>query len=163
MSFFEEINALLGIADKAAGGLKRRADQWNERAEQWHERTKIEIASRNHIKTENFSSDMEKSIMLKAAEDQRQRISGLAEKLAGDPILARFYHEAWAKLKCNHDSHPELDFTSVSSVRRTEECAMKLAIDMRDEEARLNRMTPDERQRFEKALAIIESGRSKAK
>ena len=159
MSFFDEINAFLGIAEKAAGDLKLRAEQWHDSAEQWGKRSEIESASKHHIKTEDFSSEMEKSIMLKAAEEECERKNVLAKQLTDDPILAKFYGEALAKIKTNRDSNPELDFKSLSSIRTAEAAAMKLAVYMREQEAELTRRGPEYRKRLEEALALVNKAR----
>lgn len=160
MGFLDEINAYLGLAEKAAGDLNAYSKQCSEKVEQWSKRTEIEIASRHHIKTENFSSEMEKSIMVKAAEEECERKSALAEKLAKDPVLADFYHETLAaKMKARGDSDPEFDPTSLSSLRIAEEGAMKEAVRLRDLEADLTRRGPESRKRYEEALALINKAR----
>lgn len=155
MSFFDEINAFLGIAEKAAGDLKLRSEGWRESVEQWSKRSEIEIASRHHIKTENFSSEMEKSIMLKAAEEEHERKNARATELAKDPMLANFYHQTLAEIKSRVGSNPEFDSSSLSSVRIVEEGAMKEAVRLRDLEAELTRQGPEYRKQFEEALALV--------
>lgn len=124
----EEVKS--GLVDLLRSG-SRALDDFNATSTRFLEAERIKNRSEEFIKTDNFSSDLEREIMLAAAERERERKSQLAARLASEPGLLKFYSEALAHI---HIAVPP--DTTVRGVRITDEAAMSMAIRMHSRERR---------------------------
>lgn len=106
------------------------------------EETKAKSRAAISIKTDGFSSDIERRVMAEAAEQESARSRDLLEKLGKDPVLAKFYFDALARVK---ESFPT---NAARAVRIAEEAAMDAAVRKRGLEAKLD-ADPDLRKLLE--------------
>lgn len=126
----------MGIFDGIKGFLKgagQFVDDLNEKSTIYLEETRIRSRAEEVIKTDNFSSDMERTIMLAAAERESRRTGELAAKLASDPVLSKFFSEALDRMKAS------VPLDTVRDVRIAEEAAMSSAVSKRSLERELEK------------------------
>lgn len=124
MGFFDSVNGFL----KGAGNV---VEDFSQKSAIYLEETRIWSRAQEFIKTDNFSSDLERTVMLAAAEREGERKRDLAAKLASDPVLSKFFSEALARIQ----AVKALD--TVRSVRLADEAAMNAAVRQRLLHARL--------------------------
>ena len=110
MGIFDSINEFF----KGAGKF---LDDLNEKSTIYLEESRISSRAEEVIKTDNFSSDIEKTIMLAAGEREKKRKSELAAKLASDPVLLKLFSEALGRI------HASVAIDTVRGVRLADEAA----------------------------------------
>lgn len=125
----EEVKS--GLVNFLCSG-SRALEEFNAKSTRFLEEERIKSRAKEFIKTDNFSSDLERTIMLAAGEKERERADELAAKLAEDPVLSRFYLEALTRIRV-------APLGTVGDVRLREEAAMNAAIRMRSLESKLEK------------------------
>jgi hypothetical protein len=74
--------------------LNRQLEEVNNSTKAWAEEARIRCQAEEHLKTDNFASELERRIHKEVAERERLRRQELARILAADPALAKFFHES---------------------------------------------------------------------
>lgn len=144
MGIFKCINDFFGAIGSAL-------DEINVKSTGFLEESRIKSRAEEVIKTDDFSSELERSVMLAAAEREIERKSKLAAKLASDPLLSKFYSEALTRIQVGVP--PE----TVRAVRVAEEAAMNAAVRKRSLQSELEK-NPNLRNAYEVALGkLLES------
>jgi len=114
------------------------------------EETRARSRAAVSIKTDGFSSEIEQRVMTEAAEQEFTRKRELAAKLAIDPVLAKFYSEAMARIGTVQPPH------TVRAARLADEAAMDSALRTRSLEERLD-ANPELRRVFAKIRPMVEA------
>lgn len=123
----------------------RLLDELSEKSSRFLEEQRIRSRAEESIKTADFSSEMERTVMLAAAESERARRSELEATLAGDPVLSRFYLEALERIRVG------MSLETVRAVRIAEETAMSVAVRKRSLDDKFTD-NPRLRKAYEEAL-----------
>jgi very-short-patch-repair endonuclease len=123
-------------------------DDFNEKSSRFLEEQRIRSRAEESIITGDFSSDIERTVMLAAAESERARTCALEAKLAGDPILSGFYAEALERIRVR------MSLDTVRALRIAEETAMSVAVRKRSLEGRFDN-NPMLRKAYDEALGRV--------
>ncbi|WP_082585397.1 DUF559 domain-containing protein [Rhodanobacter sp. Root179] len=120
------------------------------------EETRAKSRGMVSIKTDGFSSEIERKVMAEMAEQESARKRELAAKLSVDPILAKFHSEAVARIRAAQ----LLD--TVLAVRVADEVAMASALRKRSLEEKLDE-NPELRRVFEEIHPVLDKAARNSK